>query len=626
MPESSSRTPAPTGPPHCADQQSRRAHGIRGRGRKSAIALITGAMALGGGVSMIALTGTANAASSALTANWYESAPYYYTLDSSAPDLGQVMSATGQKAFELAFILAPNGGGCTPTWDGTDPTSSDTQVLAVINEVRADGGDVSVSAGGANGTKLGQECGSASATAAAYQSVISQYSLHAIDFDLEEPEIENASAIADELGAAQILQAQDPGLLVTVTIPTSTSGANYFGQLLLNESKSLGFVPDDYSLMPFDNGFSGGAASQETALTDFNAQLVSTFGWTAAQAWNHEGVSSMNGRSDTGEYFYQADFASMLTFAEQHNMSRYSFWSVNRDRECNPPANGDATSGECSSVTQNAYDFTKYDTQFAQWAPTTPPVAPPPPNAGSCAGAWSSTTVYVGGDVVSYAGHNWTAAYWTEGNTPGTSGSPWTDDGPCGGSAPPTTAPPTTAPPTTAPPTTTPPTTAPPTTTPPTTTKPTTAPPTTTAPTTAPPTTTPPTGGTIVVNGGFETGSLSPWTCDSGTGAVVKSPVHSGSYALQDTPTSSDDAQCTQVIKVAASHTYTLAGWVDGSYVYLGVSGTGTTDTSTWTPGTTGYQSLSVSFTTGASTTSVTVYVHGWYGEPVYYADDISVS
>ena len=117
--------------------------------------------------------GRAGGAAAALTANWYESAPYYSTLDSNAPDLGQVMAATGQKAFDMAFILA-DGGSCAPSWDGTDPVSSDTQVAGVISEVRSDGGDVIVSAGGYNGTKLGQVCGSASATAAAYQQVISR--------------------------------------------------------------------------------------------------------------------------------------------------------------------------------------------------------------------------------------------------------------------------------------------------------------------------------------------------------------------------------------------------------------------------------------------------------------------
>ena len=560
----------------------------------------------------VTLAGPASAASG-LTANWYESAPYYYTLDAAAPDLGQVMSATGEKAFELAFILAPNGGGCTPTWDGTDTVSSDTQVAAVISEVRADGGDVSVSAGGYGGTKLGQECGTASATAAAYQSVISKYALHAIDFDLEEPEIENAAAIADELGAAQILQTNNPGLLVSVTIPTATSGANYFGQLLLNQAKSDGFVPADFSLMPFDGGFAG-AAAQQTALTDFNAQLVATFGWSSAVAWNHEGISQMNGQTDTGEHFAQTDFAGNLSFAESHNMSRYTFWDVNRDVECNPPNNNGKLSGDCSSVTQNNFDFTKYDTQFATWAPTTLPPVPPQP---ACVSAqFSATQVYTQGMEVSYGGHNWTAAYWTQGGTPPTDSGAWVDDGPCGGSGSSASASPShsasasaspsasasASPSASAPPSAS-----------------------ASASASASPTGTS-SGGNLVANGSFSTGALSPWTCDSGTATVVSSPTAAGAaHALQGTPTSSDDAQCSQVISVAPSHTYTLSGQLDGSYVYLGVSGTGTTDTSTWTPGTSGFQTLSVSFTTGASTKSVTVYVHGWYAEPVYYADGISV-
>jgi len=198
------------------------------------IGLVAAAALVAAGLATAVTAGTAHAATAPLTANWYESAPYYYTLDSAAPDPGQVMSDTGEKAFLLAFILAD--GGCTPAWDGTDPVSSDTQVAAVINEVRADGGDVGASEGGANGTKLGQDCSTPAATAAAYQSVITTYNLHYFDFDLEEPEIESSSAVANEIGAAQILQAEDPGLIVsiTITIPTTTTGVNYFGQLALD--------------------------------------------------------------------------------------------------------------------------------------------------------------------------------------------------------------------------------------------------------------------------------------------------------------------------------------------------------------------------------------------------------
>jgi chitinase len=418
----------------------------RRRGRLAAAA-VAAVLLAGGATAAVAASVQDGQVSSvaALSANWYESAPYYSTLDSDAPDLGQVMAATGQKAFDMAFILA-DGSSCTPAWDGTDPVSSDTQVASVISEVRSDGGDVIVSAGGYNGTKLGQVCGSASATAAAYQQVITAYGLHAFDFDLEEPEIENSSAIANELGAAQILQQEDPGLFISITMPSTTTGANYFGGLLLDEAKSLGFTPNDYTIMPFDGGFSGGS-SQVTALQDFNAQLMSTFGWSSAQAYSREGFSGMNGRTDTGEYFYQSDFQTVLSFAESVGLGRYTFWSVNRDRECDPVDNNDVTSSDCSSVAQNPWDFTAYTVAFANStspnptptptptptpSPTATPTPTPTPTSGGCtAAAWVNNTAYVSGDVVSYNGDQWTASQWNYDEVPGGSSGAWNNDGPC---------------------------------------------------------------------------------------------------------------------------------------------------------------------------------------------------
>ncbi|AVZ77698.1 chitinase [Streptomyces lunaelactis] len=125
-------------------------------------------------------------------------------------------------------------------------------------------------------------------------------------------------------------------------------------------------------------------------------------------------------------------------------------------------------------------------------------------------------------------------------------------------------------------------------------------------------------------NGGFETG-LSSWSCTASSGTVVNSPVHSGSSALKATPAGNDNAKCSQQITVKPNSDYTLSGWVQGSYVYLGASGTGTTDVSTWTASAPSWQKLSMTFRTGASTTSVTIYTHGWYGTPAYYADDLSL-
>lgn len=101
--------------------------------------------------------------------------------------------------------------------------------------------------------------------------------------------------------------------------------------------------------------------------------------------------------------------------------------------------------------------------------------------------------------------------------------------------------------------------------------------------------------------------------------------MHGGTAALKATPSGQDNARCAQSVAVKPGSTYTLSSWVQGGYAYLGASGTGTTDVSTWTPGSTGWTQLRTSFTTGPSTTSVTVYTHGWYGQAAYLADDVEV-
>ena len=126
----------------------------------------------------------------------------------------------------------------------------------------------------------------------------------------------------------------------------------------------------------------------------------------------------------------------------------------------------------------------------------------------------------------------------------------------------------------------------------------------------------------VLANPGFESGGVSPWSCAGNPGSVVTSPVHAGSKALQGTVSSRDTAQCDQTVAVRPNTTYSLSGWVRGSYVYLGVTG----GTSTWATSPAAYTRLNVSFTTGPTQTEATVYVHGWYAQGRYYADDIALT
>ncbi|MET8749913.1 glycoside hydrolase family 19 protein [Streptomyces sp. NPDC004667] len=61
--------------------------------------------------------------------------------------------------------------------------------------------------------------------------------------------------------------------------------------------------------------------------------------------------------------------------------------------------------------------------------------ASPAAAAPACASAWTSSAVYTGGTSASYNGHNWQAKWWTQGETPGTTGQwgVWSDQGSCGG-------------------------------------------------------------------------------------------------------------------------------------------------------------------------------------------------
>jgi chitinase len=120
----------------------------------------------------------------------------------------------------------------------------------------------------------------------------------------------------------------------------------------------------------------------------------------------------------------------------------------------------------------------------------------------------------------------------------------------------------------------------------------------------------------LLTNAGFESGTLSGWSCAGGS--VVTSPVRSGSYALAGNATASDNARCTQTVSVQPNTAYTVSAWVRGNPVYLGVTG----GPSTWT-GASAYTQLSLTFTSAANQTSAQLYLHGWYGAGTYNADDV---
>jgi len=55
------------------------------------------------------------------------------------------------------------------------------------------------------------------------------------------------------------------------------------------------------------------------------------------------------------------DFRTILAYAQQHHIARFSYWSQNRDRPC---AGGYPNDDTCSGVSQAPWDYTRVVAQY----------------------------------------------------------------------------------------------------------------------------------------------------------------------------------------------------------------------------------------------------------------------
>ena len=443
------------------------------------------------------------------------------------PSLQSITQSTGQKYYTLAFITGNN---CNAAWAGTIPLNQTSIYLPNLDNdihyIRAQGGDVIISFGGQAGQELAQTCSSASSLQAQYQAVINQYSATHLDFDIEGGEQGDATTYDRRNTALAALQAANPGLTISFTLPSATTGLLSDSLGLLNNAVSHGVNFSIVNLMTMDYGSADSNMGQESinAANGLYSELQNIFpGRSSSQLWSMVGITPMIGQNDSpGEVFSLSNAQQVLAFAQQKKIGELAFWEVSRDNgNC---AGSTTASDTCSGVSQSIYAFIN---------------------------AFKSFT-----------------------------------NGSSGGGTTPTPIPTHTSTPTPQP----------------------------TVPATPPP------GNNLMSNPGFETGSLANWSCNAGD-TVVTAPVHSGSHALQVTPSSSTTGECDQTITVQANHNYTLSAYVNGPYAYIGVQG----GASTWTRSV-AVTRLSVTFTTNSSQTSVTIYVHGWYAQDHVYVDDFALS
>lgn len=124
-------------------------------------------------------------------------------------------------------------------------------------------------------------------------------------------------------------------------------------------------------------------------------------------------------------------------------------------------------------------------------------------------------------------------------------------------------------------------------------------------------------------NGGFETGSLSPWSSWGGGASIVNSNMQSGTKCIQLTGTNQTAVE--QVVSgLKPNTTYRISGAAkvatSGSSVTLGVKNHGNATTAVNFSDNL-YTTKSVIFTTGASSTSATIYFYKFV-EGTVFGDD----
>ncbi|MFD8259885.1 cellulose binding domain-containing protein [Streptomyces griseoluteus] len=286
-------------------------------------------------------------------------APYVDTSLYPAFDLLGTADATGVKNFNLAFVT--DGGGCTPKWGGVSDLTADG-VAAQIGALRAKGGDVRVSFGGASGSELATTCSSADALAAAYGKAVDAFKLTKVDFDVEGGALPNTAANTKRAQAIAKLQAAHPDLNVSYTLPVMPEGLTQDGVNLLADAKANGVRVDGVNIMAMDYGpaYSGDMGDYAIqAATATQAQVKGVLALSEDDAWKTVGVTPMIGVNDVATEIFKVDDAGQLVdFAKSKGIGSLSMWSGTRDKTCDggtrPTA--DAT---CSSITQDKFAFSK---------------------------------------------------------------------------------------------------------------------------------------------------------------------------------------------------------------------------------------------------------------------------
>jgi hypothetical protein len=211
--------------------------------------------------------------------------------------------------------------------DNNEPMNT---FVSQVNTLKAAGGDVIISFGGASGGELAQTCTSVTSLTAAYKNVVTTYGITRLDFDIEGDPLDDTASISRRNQALAALQASMPSVEVDYTVPVDPNGIESNVISLLNDAKSKGVKVSLVNIMTMDFGDGENALNDaESAANGLHSQLGSIYpGLSSAQLWNLEGLTVIAGKNDDNENFTQANAVTLETFAASKGVQELSFWEV----------------------------------------------------------------------------------------------------------------------------------------------------------------------------------------------------------------------------------------------------------------------------------------------------------
>ena len=286
-------------------------------------------------------------------------APYMYIGAGDNFQITKCDEACGQKFYTLAFVIAGLDG--RPAWDGRFPMDKDLYA-AQINAIRQRGGDVIVSFGGAAGTEIAIDETNTTALEEKYQSVIDRYKFTWLDFDVEGDSLTNTAANQRRNVVLAGLQAKNPGLVVSFTLPVDPDGISAESQNLLADAVSRGVKIHSVNVMTMDFGAHFSKGKKMSAVSIASALKARDQCHNIAPGIQI-GITPMIGQNDeAGEVFTQQDARAVKKWAqEQPWICSLSFWASNRDTG---HLEKDKTGNDTSGISQKPWAFTRIFKSF----------------------------------------------------------------------------------------------------------------------------------------------------------------------------------------------------------------------------------------------------------------------